>query len=139
TNSTIGATSPNSTLSISSAASLGGTFTADLNLNTSNQWTASTTFTKVLNLANASSSLNTFGTAWIPSLGTAAGTFLATDPNGKIIATSTPAIGGSGTVTSVQLATPNSTLVLGGTNPVTTSGTINGDLNLGHSNWWTAG
>lgn len=45
--------------------------------------------------------------------------------------------GGSGTVTSVTLATPNSTFTLGGTNPVTTSGTINADLNLGHSNTWT--
>lgn len=46
--------------------------------------------------------------------------------------------GGSGTVTSVTLATPSSTLTLGGTNPVTTSGTINADLNLGHANSWTA-
>lgn len=46
--------------------------------------------------------------------------------------------GGSGTVTSVTLATPNSTLSLGGTNPVTTSGTINADLNLAHANIWTA-
>lgn len=45
---------------------------------------------------------------------------------------------GSGTVTSVTLATPNSTLSLGGTNPVTTSGTINADLNLSHSNTWIA-
>lgn len=43
-----------------------------------------------------------------------------------------------GTVTSVQLATPNSTLTVGGTNPVTTSGTINADLNLAHGNSWTA-
>jgi hypothetical protein len=46
--------------------------------------------------------------------------------------------GGSGTVTSVTLATPNSTLTVGGTNPVTTSGTINADLNLTHSNIWAA-
>lgn len=45
--------------------------------------------------------------------------------------------GGSGTVTSVTAATPNSTLTLGGTNPVTTSGTINFDLNLAHSNIWS--
>jgi hypothetical protein len=37
----------------------------------------------------------------------------------------------------VTLATPNSTFTLGGTNPVTTSGTINADLNLGHINNWT--
>lgn len=46
--------------------------------------------------------------------------------------------GSSGGVTSVTLATPNSTFSLSGTNPVTTSGTINADLNLAHSNWWTA-
>lgn len=46
--------------------------------------------------------------------------------------------GGSGTVTSVTASTPNSTLSLGGTNPITTSGTISFDLNLGHSNTWTA-
>jgi hypothetical protein len=46
--------------------------------------------------------------------------------------------GGSGTVTSVTLATPNSTLTLGGTNPVTTSGTINADINLANANTWTA-
>lgn len=45
--------------------------------------------------------------------------------------------GSSGTVTSVTAATPNSTLTLGGTNPVTTSGTINFDLNLTHANAWT--
>lgn len=44
---------------------------------------------------------------------------------------------GSGTVTAVTLATPSSTLTLGGTNPVTTSGTINADLNLTHANTWT--
>lgn len=74
----------------------------------------------------------------IGTLGTPAGTFLAADPSGNVIATSSPSGGGSGTVTSVGLATPNSSLSLGGTNPVTTSGTINADLNLGHSNWWTA-
>ena len=43
----------------------------------------------------------------------------------------------TGTVTSVTLATPSSTLTLGGTNPVTTSGTINADINLTHANTWT--
>jgi len=44
---------------------------------------------------------------------------------------------GSGTVTSVTLATPNSTLTLGGTNPITSSGTINADINLTKANTWT--
>ena len=47
-------------------------------------------------------------------------------------------VGGTGTVTSVGLGTPNSSLTISGTNPVTTSGTINADLNLNHTNWWTA-
>lgn len=45
--------------------------------------------------------------------------------------------GGSGTVTSITAATPNSTLTLGGTNPITTSGTINFDINLTNPNTWT--
>lgn len=44
---------------------------------------------------------------------------------------------GSGTVTSVGLSTPLSSLSVGST-PVTTSGTITADLNLAHTNWWTA-
>lgn len=48
-----------------------------------------------------------------------------------------PTGGGTGTVTSVTLATPSSTLTLGGTNPVTTSGTINADINLTNANTWT--
>lgn len=48
------------------------------------------------------------------------------------------ALSAGGSVTSVGLATPNSTLNLGGTNPVTTSGTINVDINLANANLWTA-
>lgn len=44
--------------------------------------------------------------------------------------------GGSGTVTSVGLSSTNSTLTVGST-PITTSGTITADLNLGHTNTWT--
>jgi len=47
-------------------------------------------------------------------------------------------VGGAGTVTSVGVGSTGSTLTLSGTNPVTTSGTINAELNLGHSNIWTA-
>lgn len=48
-----------------------------------------------------------------------------------------PSGSGSGTVTSVTLATPSSTLTLGGTNPITTSGTINADINLTNPNTWS--
>lgn len=44
---------------------------------------------------------------------------------------------GTGTVTSVGASTPNSTLTLGGTNPVTGSGTISIDINLSHANSWS--
>lgn len=46
--------------------------------------------------------------------------------------------GSGGGVSSVGLSTPNSSLSLGGTNPVTSSGTISADLNLAHSNIWLA-
>lgn len=67
---------------------------------------------------------------------------LTIDANGKVIANcfstnGSTCIGGSGTVTSVTLATPSSTLTLGGTNPVITSGTINADVNLAHTNTWS--
>ncbi len=45
--------------------------------------------------------------------------------------------GGSGTVTSVGLSTPGSTLTLGGPNPVTAAGTINVDINYTHAGTWT--
>ena len=70
----------------------------------------------------------------VTGLATPAGTFLAADPNGVIIATSSPP---GGSVTSVGLSSTNSTLTVG-SSPITTSGTITADLNLAHSNWWTA-
>lgn len=61
-------------------------------------------------------------------------TYTFPNSTGTICLTTTCA----GTVTSVGISTPNSTLSLGGTNPVTTNGTISADLNLSHSNTWTA-
>lgn len=74
--------------------------------------------------------LNVLNGLQLTNLGTPAGSFLAVDPSGNVIATSTPAVGGGGTVTSVAT---NNTLT-GGT--ITTSGTLG--LNLSNSNWWTA-
>lgn len=123
-NSTIGATSPNSTLSIGTAASLGSTFTADLNLGTSNLWTASTTMTKVLNLANASSSLNTFSTVWIPGITSA---LLSNDGNGKATA-----YGGSSNPCTSQVPTTISALgALGGCLSVADAW-ITGQIGLSH-------
>jgi hypothetical protein len=69
------------------------------------------------------------------------GKVLIGDSHGNYELTATSSLGfpagGSGTVTSVTASTPNSTLNLGGTNPVTTSGTISFDLNLANPNWWT--
>ncbi len=80
------------------------------------------------------------GTLTVAGGGTGAATL-----TGCLTGNGTGAITGSGTcntsaasVTSVTLSTPNSTLSLGGTNPVTTSGTISADLNLAHANTWTA-
>ena len=78
------------------------------------------------------------GTSTAPSYGKV----LIGDLHGNYELTATSSLGfpvaGSGTVTSVTASTPNSTLTLGGTNPVTTSGTISFDLNLANQNWWTA-
>lgn len=56
---------------------------------------------------------------------------------GGITISSTGGGGGGGSVTSVGVNSPNSTLTLSGTNPVTTTGTIGVDLNLAHANNWT--
>lgn len=91
----------------------------------------SPTFTGLVTMANATSTLISstyassteayFGNAYIPSLGTITGSFLAVDTTGKIIATSTPS-GGAGTVTSVGMSIPTG-FAIGGS-PVTTSGTL---------------
>jgi len=63
----------------------------------------------------------TLGDLYLPKLGTAAGTFIAVDATGKVIATTTPT-GGSGTVTSVDMTVPAGLSISG--NPITTSGTL---------------
>ena len=80
-------------------AQVGGTNTSlSLNMGNANTWTALQTF------ANATTTLLSIGTGWIPTLGTAAGAFLAVDANGKIIATTTPSSGGTpgGSNTQIQ-------------------------------------
>jgi hypothetical protein len=81
----LGLSSPNSTLTMggTNPVTTSGTISADINLASSNQWTASTTFTKVVNLANASSTLSTFATIWLPSVTSA---LHLADSNGKITA-----------------------------------------------------
>lgn len=84
-------------------AQIGGTAsTIGLNLSNPNTWSALQTFanssTTLASFSYASSTLGVFGTLTIPSLGTAAGTFLAVDPTGNVIATTSPSGSGSGTV-----------------------------------------
>lgn len=84
-----------------------------------NQFTASTTFTKVINAANASSSLNTFGTVWS---GITSALWLA-DGNGKVTAATTQTCTNqflrsmsaaySGTCASVNIASDVSGLATG--------------------------
>jgi len=100
---------------------------------TSNTWAGLQTFgnssTTAASFTYASATTAYFGTAYIPSLGTAAGTFLAADASGKIIATTTPS-GGSGTVTSVALTVPTGLSISG--SPITTSGTLALSLTSGY-------
>lgn len=115
---TIALTDSNSTITVgASPATLGGTITATLNLANSNQWTASTTFTKVVNMQNASSSLNTLNTIWIPTILSG---LLSTDQNGKVVASTT--IGSN--LLSVSSLTVNTTAPLTGGGTVALGGTL---------------
>lgn len=84
----------------------------------------------------ATTTLNAYfgGTVTLAPLGTPAGTFLAADPNGVIIATTSPSGGGgSGTVTSINVSGGTTGLTFSG-GPITTSGTITeaGTLAIGN-------
>ena len=84
------------------------------------------------NFGNASTSQFTAtSSVWFTSLGTPAGTFLAVDPNGLVIATSTPAVGGSGTITNIATTYP----ITGG--PITTTGTLSLAFGTTTTNMWT--
>jgi hypothetical protein len=105
--STLGITGLGTVTSIATDTTLTGgpittTGTLGLNLANANTFSVLQTFTNasstLFSASYASSTLGYFGTAYMPNLGTAAGTFLAVDATGQIIATSTPAGGGSGTV-----------------------------------------
>lgn len=103
--------------------SLAGAASSTL-LGDNNWWTGLQKFNQA-----STSQFTATSTVFFTSLGTPAGTFLAVDPNGKLIATSTPAVGGGGTVTSVAT---DATLTGG---PINTSGTLG--LNLANANTWT--
>lgn len=91
----------NQTITLSGDESGSGTtaITTSFNLANTHWWTARQNFT------NASTSeFTATSSAWFTSLATAAGTFLAVDPNGLLIATSTP-INTGGASEGVQWAT----------------------------------
>jgi hypothetical protein len=114
-------------------------------LATANTWTglqtfqngfisqASSTVTGPITFVNASTTnLTISGSQWFPNL---VGALLATDGTGKVISTSTisTSLLSANTIT---LNSPNSTLSAPGSIALGASGNI--DLNLAHSNWWTA-
>ena len=83
---------------------IGGSASAlSMNMANANTWTALQTFANatstLFSSTYASSTSAYFGTAYIPSLGTAAGSFLAIDPNGKLISTTTPSGSANATLT----------------------------------------
>lgn len=69
------------------------------------------------------------GDLFLPKLGTVAGSFLAVDATGKVIATTSPS--GGGAVSSVSNA--DGTLTIS-----PTTGTVVSSLNLAHANTWSA-
>ena len=103
-----------------------GSASVSFALGNTHWWTAQQNF------GNASTSQFTAtSSVWFTSLGTPAGTFLAVDPNGLLIATSTPAVGGSGTVTNIATTYP----ITGG--PITTTGTLSLAFGTTTTNSWT--
>lgn len=63
---------------------------------------------------------HSFGTAYIPTLGTSAGSFLAVDPNGRVIATTTP----SGGLTSYDAFTHPASGISATTSQMTVAGLL---------------
>lgn len=91
-----------------------------------------TTALNRLSFTNASSSVQTISSnLYLTALGTAAGTFLAVDPNGKVIATSTPSTASS------TLLSDNNTF--SGTNRFTTTSTTTFNAGISFSSFNATG
>lgn len=124
----VGTSSPFARLSIAGAA--GGT-QALFAISTSTSAATTTTF-----LIDSNGNETLTGSVTWPYLPSCSGSnALNTDSSGKVFC---GAVSGGGTVTSVTLASPSNSITCGGTNPITTSGTINCDLNLANPNIWSA-
>ncbi|MFA6354025.1 MAG: hypothetical protein WCW93_03785 [Candidatus Paceibacterota bacterium] len=113
----------------SPGGSLGGTWASptidDLFiLNTGDTGTGSYTFpyasTTAFSSPYASSTSAYFGTAYIPNLGTVAGSLVAVTATGQLIATTTPSGGGYNSLADLQAAVSNDFHNLGGTDANTT-------------------
>lgn len=108
-------TATDSTLTFSGSYNGSTARTIGINLTQPNTWTGLAQFN-----GNASTTgFTNSGQTWLTALGTAAGTFLAVDPNGKVIATTSPSGSSfSGTVgqvdyfTGTNIAAGTSTIVI---------------------------
>ena len=104
-----------------------GSASVSFALGNTHWWTAQQNFGTA-----STSQFTATSSVWFTSLGTPAGTFLAVDPNGLVIATSTPAVGGSGTVTNIATTYP----ITGG--PITTTGTLSLAFGTTTANFWSS-
>lgn len=115
--SSVGLSDVSSSLTIGSTPiTSAGTITAALNLAHTNTWSVLQNFnysssTVYSTFQTSSTTIGFFGTLNIPNLGIPTGSFLAVDPTGKVIATTTPAGGGLSSYdawTHSTIFTPNS-------------------------------
>ena len=117
----------NGTLTFSGSYNGSSAQTVGLNLGNSDWWTATQNFT------NASTSeFTATSSVWFTSLGTPAGAFLAVNPQGLLISTTTPSISLSGT--QGQVAYFSGTNVAAGTSTLAISAA--GNIGIGTSTPW---
>lgn len=106
TNSTIGATSPNSTLSFGSAVALGSSFTGDLNLSHANQWIGLQNFVSATSSVFESTSTAYFSTNIGNTLG-GVNIGAATTPTSLLAIGTTTSVSAVGGITLGQDSTAN--------------------------------
>ena len=125
-------TATNGTLTFSGSYNGSTAQTVGLNLANPNTWTGLQNFSNatstLFSSTYASSTDAYYGTLHLPNLGTPAGSFLAVDGTGTVIATTSPS---GGAVSSVSNS--DGTLTIS-----PTTGAVVASLNLAHANTWTA-